>query len=179
MNKIKKEDYLKLKEKFSDVASFALWVEPREGKGILKKDRLSDMSVLTDESILEKFNPNYVFVALNEASYDGAEEEKDSNGFAKKNPAPWGNFHCEHRVTKDSFLREALMNSRYEGSYITDIAKYHPETDSFKVKAEVLTDSEMMEENFTLFRQELDLISKDSKKPVIIAIGGAVYEKNG
>lgn len=170
-----------LKEEFSDIASYALYGKIEEAtlksKGFKPtsfrvKENTGDMSRLTDQSIEEHSNPKLMLVALNEASYEEDDITLDNN---KRNHEPWGNFHSSHGHAQDYFIRAATQGTDFEGAYMTDLIKYHPETKSKKVES-VRKDKAAMKENLRLFRRELELLTGDSEKPIIIAFGGAVYE---
>ena len=59
---IAKTNYLKLKDEFGNVASWAIWEQPI---GRLPKSNMRTVSMLDNEDILESLNPNYVFIGLN------------------------------------------------------------------------------------------------------------------
>ena len=64
---IDKANYLKLKEEFSGVASWAIWDYPIDGA---PKSNMRSVSMLEREDILESLNPNFVFIGLNAKQQD-------------------------------------------------------------------------------------------------------------
>lgn len=154
MNKI--ANYEKLKEKFAKYSSWALWAKN-------DKDAIGDWSVLTDENILSNANTNYVFVGLNAAEHERGEEL-----------VPWYNFHSRDSKQKDYKLCAALQDTKYWGSYITDIIKGYECTDSAKVKAFVKNNPQKYEEQLENFKEEIKLLAGENK-PVLIAMGKVAY----
>lgn len=110
--------YNNLKEKFGHTSSWTIWKEA----GSTPKSNTDDMSIFDDENICDILNDKQVFVALNGSSTHGKQEDR-----------PWKNFHSSYRYQHDYKLRYALVNTKFWGSYITDIIKEFPEVDSAKV----------------------------------------------
>ena len=61
------------------------------------------------------------------------------------------------------------MNTKFWGSYITDIIKYYPEVDSTKVMNYLKQHNDVVENNIGEFKREMAILSND--KPIIIAVG--------
>ncbi len=120
------------------------------------------MSVFDDENICDILNDKYVFVALNGSSTHGKQEDR-----------PWKNFHSSYRYQHDYKLRYALVNTKFWGSYITDIIKEFPEVDSAKVISHLKKNPKDIEKNINLFEDELNILSDE--KPILIAIGNDAY----
>lgn len=87
--------YELLKKEFGKYASWGYW-DPE------------DISILPDEQSPKR--PQFMFVGLN------ASQAEDGR--------VWGNFHCRHKGGKDGNLRDALIGTKCEGAYLTDILKY-------------------------------------------------------
>lgn len=153
------ERYNKLKEMFGNTSSWTIWKKA----GSTAKSNTDDMSIFDDEKICDKLNDNYVFVALNGSSTHGKQEDR-----------PWKNFHSSYRYQQDYKLRYALVNTKFWGSYITDIIKEFLEVDSSKVKSFLKKNPEVIEKNINMFENELNILS--DKKPVLIAIGNVSYD---
>ena len=156
---ISENNYLKLKEKFGHLASWAIWKMP-EGT---PKSNTSDLTAFNDKQILSKLNTNYVFVGLNAAANHGDYNEEKHD---------WHCFHSAYAFQNDYKLRYALADTRFWGSYITDIIKEHKETDSSKVVSYIKKNPDILAKNMRLFEEELDLLGGN---PILIALGTATY----
>lgn len=156
---ISENNYLELKKKFGHLASWAIWKMP-DGK---PKSNTSDLTIFNDEQILSKLNTNYVFVGLNAAANHGDYNEEKHD---------WHCFHSAYAFQNDYKLRYALADTRFWGSYITDIIKEHKETDSSKVVSYIKKNPEILAKNVELFEEELGLLGGN---PVLIALGTATY----
>lgn len=157
---IDKANYNILKEKYGDVASWAIWERP----GTTPKSNIDDLSVFNRKDICSLLNTNYVFVGLNASS---------THGDVKKDHAAWYNFHSGYSRGNDYKLRFALLDTEFWGGYITDFIKYYPEVDSDKVKAYIRKKPKIVEENAKYLQEELSLLGKN--KPVLVALGSDVY----
>ena len=73
--KIKKEQFKQLKEKFGEYVSFAIWES---------ENNVKDISMFDDDNITEKLNDKYIFVALNPAKRPA--DEKVDISLIKKRP---------------------------------------------------------------------------------------------
>ena len=155
---INKNSYYLLKEKFGDVASWAIWALPGEKP----KSNTGDMSVFENEpALLEQLNTHYVFVGLN------ASEVENGNNSA------WSCFHSKSPYQNDFKLRFALIGTDFWGAYITDIIKHFPKTDSGDVKKEIRKTPQLLEKNIKVFIDEIALIGGN---PILVAIGDQPYE---
>ncbi|MBR5027307.1 hypothetical protein IKX64_01795 [Candidatus Saccharibacteria bacterium] len=127
------------------------------------KSNTGDMGVFEQSDIQDKLNNKYVFVGLNTSSTHG-----------KQQACAWKNFHSDYSYQNDYKLRFAFKNTRFWGSYITDIIKKYPEVDSAKVKAMLKDNPKIVSDNIKDFKRELSLLS--SEKPILVAIGNDSYE---
>lgn len=152
--------YQLLQSQFGHVASWAIWQRP----GRTPKSNTGDMSIWKDPKLLDKLNPNYVFVGQN-----GSGRHDDYLAM----DMPWFNFHSSAPYQHDYKLRYAVMDTPLWGCYITDIIKEHQEPDSSKVKAYLKRHPEVVEQNIRLFRREMELLGG---QPVLIALGVEAYD---
>lgn len=151
-----KNTYDILKTKFGNVASWAIWSLPND----TPKSNTGDMTVFEDENLLKKLNTNYVFVGLNASEVEN------------KNIISWSSFHSTNPSQNDYKLRYALMGEdKYWGSYITDLIKNFPKTDSTEVVKYMKRNPEEFEKHITTFLNEISLIGT----PTLIAMGSATY----
>ena len=130
--------------KYKDHASWAVY-----------GNTISDLSVFNDPNI--KVKPKFVFAGLN------ASAKLDD----------FNNFHFESgmkggRVAKDYRLRDLLVGTIFEGSYLTDLKYKNNDYESNSAKVTVT------EEDIQLFLDEVhDVCGEDV---VIIAMGGKVSD---
>lgn len=151
---ISKDSYEKLKNEYGDISSWTIWELPTNNA----KSNTSNICFFDDNDITSKLNNKYVFVGLNASSTHGIQQTK-----------AWINFHSSYRYQNDYKLRYALMETRFWGSYITDVIKHYPEVDSAKVMKYLKQHNDVIENNINDFKREIAILSKN--KPILIAIG--------
>ena len=122
--------YQALRKKYNGYASWGIW-DP------------NDINITPSDDVNGK-NPKYVFVGLN------ASKAKDGR--------IWGNFHFRHRGGHDGNLRSAIMGTKFEGAYLTDILKYPDEPIGAKVDAYFKEHPGELKKHFDMFSDELDLL---------------------
>ena len=127
-------NYKVLKEKYGAWASWAWWDD-------------TDINILPDDNTFK--NPDYVFVGLN-ASGNGTDRM-------------WGNFHWRHQGGKDGALRDALMGTKYQGAYMTDIIKWLGEPVSTKVKTYLKSNPDILDNSYNCFLEEIKLLGNVKK----------------
>ena len=120
------------------------------------KSNTGDMSIFDDENICNYLNNKYVFVGLNASNTHGIQEQ-----------LPWKNFHDSCINQNDFKLRYALINTKFWGSYITDIIKEYLEVYSKKVKQYLKKHPEVLNKNIEIFKDELKILTEDT--PILIA----------
>lgn len=151
-------NYEYLKNTYGEYSSWALWKLPINATS---KDQIDDLSIFDDENICEELNDKYVFVGLN------ASEQQTTN-------AKWRCFHSDDiKKQNDYKLRYALKDTKYWGSYITDIIKGLRLTKSETVEKYIKNNPEYLQKNVNMF---LDEINHISEKPILVAMGDAVYK---
>ena len=158
---VKKECFEKIREEFGLCGSWAIWTAP----GDSPKSNTGDMAWADDPSLNEKVGTGFVFVGLNWA---GGHGDQNKSGTIK-----WKDFHSDYQYQNDYKLRFALSGTKYWGSYITDIIKYYPETDSSKVVALLKRNPEIVKKNVADFERELYLLGEQN--PILVAMGSASY----
>ena len=157
---ITREKFDFILEKYGHWASWAVWAEQESNK---PKSNLGDLTILDpqkNKSLLEQINPNVVIVALN-----------FSDGAVK---FPLGNFHDNNPVGTAFKLRYGLKNTPLWGGYLTDIIKDYDQKESGKVVSYLSSNKSIVRKNVEIFREELKDLG--SERPVIFALGDAVYE---
>ena len=156
---LKRTIYEVLKKEYGLLSSWAIWTPP----GNKPKSFTSDMSLFADEDALcQKLNPNYVFVGLNASIHN------------HKEVGVWSNFHSDdNRRQNDYKLRFALLGTKFEGAYITDVIKNYPEPDSKKVAKFMRQNPNILAEHIEKFKQEIALLET---QPILIAMGNDPYE---
>lgn len=151
---ISKESYNELKNKYGDISSWTIWKFPTNNA----KSNTSNIDFFEDIDITSNLNNKYVFVGLNASSTHGIQQNK-----------PWMNFHSSYRYQNDYKLRYALMDTKFWGSYITDVIKHYPEVDSAKVMNYLKQHNDVVENNINEFEKEISILSNN--KPILIAVG--------
>ena len=101
-------------------------------------------------------------------NWAGGHGDQNKSGTIK-----WKDFHSDYQYQNDYKLRFALSGTKYWGSYITDIIKYYPETDSSKVVALLKRNPEIVKKNIADFERELYLLGEQN--PILVAMGSASY----
>lgn len=155
---ITSKQFDKLKEEYGEVSSWTIWNEPEEGK---PKSNIDDLTVFDDKGVLKKLNSKYVFVGLNAANHDSSAVRT------------WGGFHSEDIKKQQDFkLRYALKDTDYWGSYITDVLKGLPETNSSKVMKYIKKHPEKVKENIERLCDELTILQPEC----LIALGNNSFK---
>ena len=157
-NKIAKEQFLELKNSFGTYSSFAVW------KSI---DNVSDISMFDTDKVLNEINNDYIFVALNPANH-----ENNDRGIVA-----FRNFHSKDPHQKDYKLCYALQNTRFWGSYITDLYKSFIETDSNVLIQKVKNNPLMVESDIKALEKEIEILTKNEKKITLIALSRYVEKQ--
>lgn len=143
------EEYKALVIKYGNYSSWALWSYEKE----------NDTSVIINNFNL--IHSRYVLIGLNIS--------------ASLKDVPWINFHGGKHDRK---LKYACNDTVLKGSYITDLFKDLPESNSIKLK-NILND-DLININLQKFKEEMNDI-KINKETVFLALGDSTkyyYEKN-
>ena len=153
------ETFLKIKNKYGDCGSWAIWGE----EGETPKSNIGDLTILDptfNHKLLTQLKPEYVFVGLNFSTME--------------NVAPFSNFHSSSSKAQDYKIRFALKDTKFWGSYMTDIIKNFPEKHSNLMMEVLNKDKSLERKNIDIFIQELEVLNVQNKK--IIAFGGDAYK---
>ena len=156
---ISREQYDTLKREYGDVASWAIWELPSK----TAKSNIGIIPDFDDEAMLGALGTGFVFVGLNASSTHG-----EAIGPRK----PWGNFHSGYSYGNDHKIRFALMDTKYWGSYMTDVIKRFPEVDSGKVSSVLRQTPTLVEESIQELKQEIAILGG---KPILVAMGDEVH----
>lgn len=158
---IDKDIYNKLKRKFGKNSSWTIWDEPENGDW-KSKSNIDGLNCFKNENnLIEKLYPNYIFVGYNPANHNDKGEDIKI----------WSNFHSDNkRKSQDYKLRYALKDTKYLGSFITDVYPKIIETDSTKVSNKV--SESMTNESIEDLMYARKLLGD---KAIIIAIGKDSY----
>ena len=158
MSKITIETYNKIKEKYGNVSSWAIWMI--ENSNIKSKLGMDDISFFENptETTLDMLNPNIILVGLN---------------ISEKIERVFGNFHPDKKTAQDYKTRFALYGTIFWGAYMTDIIKSYEEKISGKLMKYLTKNKEFEKKNMKLFEQEL--IDIGSRNTIIVAFGNDSY----
>lgn len=151
--------YDKIKDKYGDVASWAVWEEPGEKpKSNMGHQNIFDIN--KNPSLFGKLKTNALMVGLN---------------FSRPllPTEPFKNFHDLSPYANDFKIRYAFRDSEYYGAYMTDIIKKYEMKDSHNVMAYLNSNPSVIEENILIFQKEL--IEIQANKPIILAFGRDAY----
>ncbi len=149
---IKRENYAILKEKYGNIASWAIWDD----------DDISGQDwCLNDDELMKNIETKYVLVALNPHGNENANQSKEQD-----NTSPWR--HNFHTSANDCDLRDAIRGTSFWGSYITDLFKRKPSEGQNSLKIE--------EKDIIKSVKELeDEIALISDNVILIALGDKVF----
>lgn len=156
------EKFLFIKEKYGEVASWAVWIKAGEKP----KSNIGDMSVFDldkNPDLLNLIHVDVIMVALNFARGKG--EKTLSEDFK--------NFHDSNQRGQDYKIRYAFEWTPFYGAYMTDIIKNFVMLDSGDVKKYLKKNREFKLENIRNFEKEL--VEIGSVKPLILAFGTETY----
>jgi hypothetical protein len=159
----------KIKEKHGKYASWAVWMNEREGYDP-ESFNIDDLSIFNKENnpqLLQELNPNIVMVGLNFGGSSGIIDAEQL-----KNDPDFKNFHNVGKGCWDFKLRYAIRNTELYGAYLTDIVKYYSAS---YAKGAVINNQQKNKESKEIFLDELKDLG--CKNPIIIAMGGKTYKK--
>jgi len=156
MSKITIESYNKIKEKYGNISSWAIWSE----ENIKSKSGMDDILFFENPTpmILNILNPNIILVELN---------------ISEKIERVFGNFHPDKTTAQDYKTRFALHGSMFWGAYMTDIIKSYEEKISGNVMKYLRENKDFEKENIKKFEEEL--LDIGSQNAIIIAFGNDSY----
>ena len=155
---ITREKFDFIKEKYGELASWAVWAE----MGDTPKSKIGDLNVFDNDEILFNLKPEVILVGLNISRND------------LKDRYPFANFHSEYGHAQEYKLRYVLKGTPLWGGYLTDIIKDHPEINSANVLKTLKENPQIEVENIKRFQQEI--VDLGSINPILIALGGATYK---
>ena len=158
---LNKETYDIMKKQYWEVWSWAVRWEQTTSP----RSNTDDMTWVNNPDLLNILNTGYVFVWLNWSSTHW-------DKWAINN-VDWTNFHSGYSLQNDYKLRYALKDTKYWGSYITDLIKYYPEVNSGKVGSFLKHHPEVVSKNIESFKKEIWYLWDDIK---LVALGSKTYE---
>jgi len=153
MTKITIDTYNKIKEKYGNISSWALWTEHTDNKS---KSGMGDITFFENPShiTLDLLNPNIVLVGLN---------------ISEKITRVFGNFHPDKSSAQDYKTRFAVQGTMFWGAYMTDIIKSYEEKISCNLMKYLSNNKDFEKENVKMFEQEL--LDIGSQNTIIVAFG--------
>jgi len=157
MARITIDTYNKIKEKYGNISSWALWTEQKDARSKIGMDDISFFDNPSQRT-LELLNPNIVLVGLN---------------ISEKIDRIFGNFHPDKTSAQDYKTRFALQGSMFWGAYMTDIIKSYEEKISGNLMKYLSKNKDFEKENIKMFEQEL--LDIGSQNTIIVAFGNDSY----
>ena len=157
---ISKKLFEKIKSKYGDVASWAIW----EDEGEKPKSNMGHINIFNLEKnpfLYEVLNNNVIMVGLNFSR-------------ALIPTEPFKNFHDLNPSANDFKIRYAFKDTEYYGAYMTDIIKNLEMKDSSDVKSYLRQHPNIVDKNIALFHEELRFI--EAMDPIILAFGSFTYD---
>lgn len=156
---ISKELFERIRAKYGDVASWAVW----EDEGLKPKSNMGHLNIFDlqkNPSLLDVLKNNVVMVGLN---------------FSRPllPTEPFKNFHDLNPSANDFKIRYAFRNTEFYGAYMTDIIKNLEMKIFHDVQSLLKNNPDLVRENISLFREELSAL--DAKEPIIFAFGVDTY----
>lgn len=157
---ISKELFLFIKEKYGDVASWAVWEEVGEKpKSNMGYKNIFDLEKNPD--ILNALRNDVVMVGLNLSNRSYTDRW-------------YQNFHPDYSTAQDYKIRFAFKDTIYYGAYMTDVIKSEVNLSAKKVRAYLRDNPAVIKKNIASLQEELQDIRADN--PVILAFGVDAYE---
>jgi hypothetical protein len=156
---ISKELFERIKTKYGDVASWAVW----EKAGEKPKSNMGKMDVFDlqkNPSLLSTLKNNVVMIGLN---------------FSRPliPTVPFKNFHDSSPHANDFKIRYALGDTQFYGAYMTDIIKNTEIKSAHDVRKHLKENPKIVRENIVKFREELSDL--EPQKPILFAFGVDAY----
>jgi len=151
------DTYNKIKEKYGNISSWALWKNPVDIRSKLDMEDISFFENPSQET-LQSLNPNIILVGLN---------------ISEKILRTFGNFHPDKTSAQDYKTRFAIQGTLFWGAYMTDIIKSYQDKISGNVMKYLSKNKDFEKENVKMFEQEL--VDIGSKNTIIIAFGNDSY----
>jgi len=151
------DSYNKIKDKYGNISSWALWTEKVD---IRSKKGMEDISFFENpsQSTLEVLNPNIILVGLN---------------ISEKIGRVFGNFHPDKTSAQDYKTRFALHGTMFWGAYMTDVIKSYEEKIAGNLMKYLSKNKAFEMENIKMFEQEL--LDINSQNTIIVAFGNDSY----
>ncbi|HEY0865325.1 MAG TPA: hypothetical protein VGD97_14555 [Lacunisphaera sp.] len=145
--------FTEIRERFGHFASWAVWAKER-GR---PKDKIDDLTILNpneNPALLETLHGNSILLGLN---------------ISRKIEHPFGNFHDPRPMATDFKIRYALKDTRYWGSYMTDIIKDFEEKASGKMMSFLRSNKDFEQDNIRKLREEIEVLG--FANPVLVTFG--------
>lgn len=156
---ISKEVFEIAKQKYGDVASWAVWEEAGE-KPKSNMGHLNIFDVQKIPKLLEVLKNNVVMIGLNFSRPVSPTE-------------PFKNFHDLNPRANDFKIRYAFRDTEFYGAYMTDVIKNLEMKDSHDVKTYLKQNAKLVQDNISFLREEFFDIQAD--KPILLAFGADTY----
>jgi len=150
--------YNLIKKNWGEISSWAVWDGPFDRS----KANIDNLSIFDCKLILKTLNPEVILVGLNISRDD------------LKGKPVFSNFHSSYRHAQEYKLRYVLKGTPFWGGYLTDIIKDHPEIDSKNVMKALEKNPLIERKNIAEFKREIKDLG--AKNPLIVALGGQVYD---
>ena len=148
-----------IKQKYGDVASWAVW----EDVGVKPKSNMGHLNIFDfqkNPALLEVLKNNVVMVGLNFSRPVLPTE-------------PFKNFHDLNPRANDFKIRYAFRETEFYGAYMTDVIKNLEMKDSHDVKVHLKRNTNLIQEDISMLREEFSDLH--ANKPILLAFGVDAY----
>ena len=154
------ELFEKVKEKYGDVASWAIWEN-----GVEKpKSNMGNMDIFDiqkNPSLLQTLKNNVVMIGLN-----------FSRSFLPTKP--FKNFHDSNPHANDFKIRYAFENTQFYGAYMTDVIKNIEMKSVQELRNYLRKNPKIIDDNISSFREEMSCL--ETEKPILLVFGNCAYD---
>jgi len=157
---ISRDLYLRIKNVYGDVASWAVWKDV----GVRPKSNMGDISMFdidANPGILNSLKNDVIMVGLN---------------FSRQvsSISAFQNFHDPRPNAQDFKIRFAFKDTSYYGAYMTDVIKNTVFLSSDDLNSYLRDNPSIIRKNISNLEIELDFIN--AEKPLILAFGNDSYK---
>jgi len=156
---IRKELFEIIKEKYGDVASWAVWAEA----GRTPKSNMGDMSIFDIQKnplLLDLLKTSVVMIGLNFSRPVAFTE-------------PFQNFHDPSPYANDFKIRYAFKDTQFYGAYMTDVIKNTVMLSSQDMRSYLKSHIEIIHDSILSLQRELNDI--EANEPLMLIFGNDAY----
>lgn len=148
---MKKEQFELIKKEYGMYSSFCVW-----------GDTKSDLSIFDKEETLKDLHVDVIFLGIN---------------ISRPLEKAFANFHDGRRGSQDGNLMNAVKETKYYGSYITDLYKDYVEVDGASALSHFKNHPEEEKDQFDRLYQEIITVCGDITPRFVLLKRDKQFEK--